>query len=45
MMMICLIMQHILKKKRHSQCSGSRMKDSEGLILTDGTAAQDEESI
>ncbi|XP_064176189.1 B-cell receptor CD22-like isoform X1 [Anguilla rostrata] len=45
MMMICLIMQHILKKKRHSQRSGSRMKDSEGLILTDGTAAQDEESI
>ncbi|XP_035272733.1 hemicentin-2-like isoform X1 [Anguilla anguilla] len=45
MMMICLIMQHILKKKRHIQCSGSRMKDSEGLILTDGTAAQDEESI
>ncbi|XP_035272903.1 sialic acid-binding Ig-like lectin 11 [Anguilla anguilla] len=45
MMMICLIMQHILKKKRHSQRSGSRMKDSEGLILTDGKAAQDEESI
>ncbi|XP_064159672.1 sialoadhesin-like isoform X2 [Anguilla rostrata] len=45
MMMICLIMQHILKKKRHSQRSGSRMKDSEGLILTDGAAAQDEESI
>ncbi|XP_035272811.1 sialoadhesin-like isoform X3 [Anguilla anguilla] len=44
-MMICLIMQHILKKKRHSQRSGSRMKDSEGLILTDGKAAQDEESI
>ncbi|XP_064176110.1 sialoadhesin-like isoform X2 [Anguilla rostrata] len=44
MMMICLIMQHILKKKRHSQRSGSRMKDSEGIILTDG-AAQDEESI
>ncbi|XP_064175989.1 sialic acid-binding Ig-like lectin 11, partial [Anguilla rostrata] len=45
MMMICLIMQHILKKKRHIQRSGSRMKDSEGIILTDGTAAQDEESI
>ncbi|XP_035272714.1 B-cell receptor CD22-like isoform X3 [Anguilla anguilla] len=45
MMMICLIIQHILKKKRHSQRSGSRMKDSEGIILTDGTAAQDEESI
>ncbi|XP_064176107.1 sialoadhesin-like isoform X1 [Anguilla rostrata] len=45
MMMICLIMQHILKKKRHSQRSGSRMKDSEGIILTDGKAAQDEESI
>ncbi|XP_064176314.1 B-cell receptor CD22-like [Anguilla rostrata] len=44
-MMICLIMQHILKKKRHSQRSESRMKDSEGIILSDGTAAQDEESI
>ncbi|XP_064160112.1 hemicentin-1-like isoform X7 [Anguilla rostrata] len=45
MMMICLIMQHILKKKRDSQYSGSRMKDGEGLTLTDETAAQDEESI
>ncbi|XP_064160430.1 sialic acid-binding Ig-like lectin 11 [Anguilla rostrata] len=45
MMMTCLIMQHILKKKRHSQRSGSRMKDSEGIILSDGTAAQGEESI
>ncbi|XP_035272723.1 sialic acid-binding Ig-like lectin 10 isoform X5 [Anguilla anguilla] len=45
MMMICLIMQLILKKKRHSQRSGSRMKDSEGIILSDVTAAQDEESI
>ncbi|XP_064175932.1 uncharacterized protein LOC135246385 isoform X2 [Anguilla rostrata] len=44
MMMICLIMQLILKKKRHSQRSESRMKDSEGIILSDG-AAQDEESI
>ncbi|XP_064175931.1 uncharacterized protein LOC135246385 isoform X1 [Anguilla rostrata] len=45
MMMICLIMQLILKKKRHSQRSESRMKDSEGIILSDGKAAQDEESI
>ncbi|XP_035272742.1 myelin-associated glycoprotein-like isoform X2 [Anguilla anguilla] len=45
MMMICLTMQLILKKKRDSQYSGSRMKDGEGLTLTDETAAQDEESI
>ncbi|XP_064160300.1 Schwann cell myelin protein-like isoform X11 [Anguilla rostrata] len=47
MAITCLITKAIQKqgKKRHSQCSGSRMKDSEGLILTDGTAAQDEESI
>ncbi|KAJ8287570.1 hypothetical protein COCON_G00002290, partial [Conger conger] len=33
-MCICLIMQLVLTKKRHSQ--GSRMKDTEGLILMAG---------
>ncbi|XP_061097829.1 myelin-associated glycoprotein-like isoform X2 [Conger conger] len=42
MMCICLIMQLVLKKKRHSQ--GSQMKDNEGLILMAGMATQDEES-
>ncbi|XP_061097850.1 myelin-associated glycoprotein-like isoform X2 [Conger conger] len=45
MMCICLIMQLVLKKKRHSQGPGNRMKDTEGLILTDGKAAQDEELL
>ncbi|KAI1894804.1 hypothetical protein AGOR_G00119520 [Albula goreensis] len=45
MMALCLFLQLILKKKREKQSSGSRMKDSEELILTDGTLSQEEESI
>ncbi|KAJ8332944.1 hypothetical protein SKAU_G00418400 [Synaphobranchus kaupii] len=39
--MLCVV----FRKKRDSHYSESRMKDTEGLILTDGTAAQDEGSI
>ncbi|XP_061097764.1 B-cell receptor CD22-like isoform X2 [Conger conger] len=42
MMCIFLIMQLVLKKKRHSH--GSQVKDTEGLILMAGMATQDEES-